>query len=78
MGRNFVIDKYIADFCCYKNRLIIEIDGGQHNESKNIFNDKKRQEDLEKLGYRILRVWNDEINENLEGVAEIILERLRS
>ena len=76
--RQFVIGNYIVDFCCYKNKLIVELDGGQHNESVNILKDKQRQKYLEKLGYKILRVWNNEINENIEGLAERILELLRT
>lgn len=76
--RQFVIDKYIVDFCCYKHRLIIELDGGQHNELINLTKDLEREKFIKKLGYRILRVWNNEIDNNLEGVAEQILTLLKA
>jgi adenine-specific DNA-methyltransferase len=73
-----VIDSYIVDFCCYKHKLIIELDGGQHNEAENMQKDKHRQEYLEKLGYRVLRVWNNEINDNIDGLGEKIFEILEN
>lgn len=62
------IDKYIVDFVCYSKMLIIELDGGQHNEQKNIISDKERTKVLESFGYKVIRFWNNDINNNLEGV----------
>ncbi len=76
--RQFVIDKYIVDFCCYKHRLIIELDGGQHNELLNKAKDLKREQYLKILGYTVLRIWNHELSDNLEGVAERILALLKT
>lgn len=76
--RQFVIGKFIADFCCYKNKLIIEIDGGQHNQPENVVKDIAREKYLNNLGYKVFRVWNNEINDNLEGVAEKILDILET
>jgi very-short-patch-repair endonuclease len=59
------IGPYIADFCCLKSRLVIEIDGGQHDESKS---DAVRDAWLIKNGYRVLRVWNNDVTKNIEGV----------
>ena len=74
--RQFVIDsKYIADFVCLEKRLIIECDGGQHNQS---FGDTERDFYLEFQNFRILRFWNDEILENLEGVLSVIKKALES
>ncbi|OGE77951.1 MAG: hypothetical protein A2751_02820 [Candidatus Doudnabacteria bacterium RIFCSPHIGHO2_01_FULL_46_14] len=74
--RQFPIDKYIVDFCCLGKRLIIELDGSQHNEPKEIEKDRERSEYLEKQGFKILRIWNPEIDNNLEGVGQKILEML--
>ncbi|MDD3436080.1 MAG: endonuclease domain-containing protein [Candidatus Gastranaerophilales bacterium] len=64
--RQFVIDnKYIADFICLEKRLIIEIDGGQHCNNEN---DKIRDKYLKEQNFRVLRFWNNEILNNLEGV----------
>ena len=72
--RQFVIDsKYIADFVCLEKRLIIECDGGQHNQN---FDDIERNFYLESQNFRILRFWNNEILENLEGVLSVIKEAL--
>ncbi|MGX2972778.1 DUF559 domain-containing protein [Helicobacter sp. T3_23-1059] len=74
--RQFVIDsKYIADFVCLEKRLIIECDGGQHNQN---FEDIERDFYLESQNFRILRFWNNEILENLEGVLCVIKETLES
>ena len=66
--RQVPIGVYIADFCCNEKKLIIELDGGQHNEPNNIKYDKKRTKFLENEGYKIIRFWNNDINDNLEGV----------
>ena len=65
------IEKYIVDFICLDASLIVELDDGQHAES--VVYDEKRSAFLESLGYRVLRFWNSEVIENMEGV----LERLR-
>ena len=66
--RQVPIGVYIADFCCNEKKLIIELDGGQHNEPNNIKYDKNRTKFLENEGYKIIRFWNNDINDNLEGV----------
>jgi very-short-patch-repair endonuclease len=66
---------YIADFACHDARLIIEIDGGQHDRSSPV--EVKRTRFLEDQGYRILRFWNNEVLSNLEGVYAMIARDLR-
>jgi len=73
--RQVPIDFYIADFICFARRLIIELDGGQHAGSTS---DERRDTYLEREGFRVLRIWNNDIFENEEGVAELILSALRS
>jgi len=74
--RQFSIDnKYIADFVCLEKRLIIEIDGGQHNES---FTDVKRTFYLKKQSFIIVRFWNDEIDNNIEGCFEFLIDELNT
>ena len=63
------IDNYIVDFVCFENRLIIEIDGGQHAESEK---DIERDNYLSRNGFRVLRFWNNEVFKNIEGVLEVI------
>ena len=59
----------IVDFICKEAKIIIGIDGGQHNEPENIEYDKTRTEYLNNLGYKVIRFWNNEIYENIEGVV---------
>ena len=72
------IGPYIADFICQPIKLIIELDGGQHNENENIKYDEKRTEYLQNAGYIVLRIWNNEIFQNIESVVEKIIETANS
>ena len=63
------IGPYIVDFVHFAAGLIVEADGGQHNESER---DAKRDRWLESEGYRVLRFWNHDILENTEIVLEMI------
>ena len=67
--RQFPIGAYIADFACIELRLIIELDGGQHAESSA---DGERTRWIEANGYTVIRFWNNDMIENLEGVLETI------
>ena len=70
--RQVMIGEYVADFCCNEKKLIIEIDGGQHNELEKRKYDQERSEYFKRYGYGVLRFWNNEIDENIEGVLETI------
>ncbi|PWS31214.1 endonuclease domain-containing protein [Pedobacter paludis] len=70
--RQHPLHKYIADFYCHEAKLIIEIDGGIHNQVDNIEYDKNRSYELEELGIKVLRFTNDEVNESLEMVLNVI------
>ena len=72
--RQYKIGSYIADFCCLSKKLVIELDGGHHAEKINTIKDKEKQKYIENQGYKVLRFWNNEINDNLDGVLEKILE----
>lgn len=72
--RQYTFDKYIVDFICREKKIIIEIDGGQHNEFQNSEYDKSRTIFLNSLGYTVIRFWNNEIDENIEGVWDRIKE----
>ena len=73
--RQVPIGRYIADFVCHEARLIVEIDGGQHDLSAP--REAERSGFLQHEGYRILRFWNNEVLGNLDGVHETIAEELR-
>jgi len=68
--RQHPIGVYIADFVCIERKLIVEVDGGQHAEQ--IVEDKARTAWLEAQGYRVMRFWNNEVLQNIEGVLEAI------
>ncbi|CAM2843667.1 putative restriction endonuclease-like [Legionella steigerwaltii] len=72
--REYVIEQYIVDFVCREKKLIIEIDGGQHMEAVEY--DKLRTAHLETYGYTVLRVWNNDVLNHIDGVLEIILKAL--
>jgi very-short-patch-repair endonuclease len=61
---------YIADFVCWERRLIIELDGGQHAEQ--VAYDRRRDAWLRSEGYTVLRFWNNDVMQQLEGVLEQI------
>nr|WP_246218808.1 DUF559 domain-containing protein [Parasphingorhabdus halotolerans] len=67
------IGPFVGDFVCQDEKLIIEADGSQHAGSAY---DQKRDARLKSRGYSILRFWNNEIDKNLQGVLEAILEAL--
>ena len=71
-SRQKVLGRYIADFYSAEAKLIIELDGSQHFEDKNIQKDMRRTEFLEAYGLRIIRVANDEITKNFDGVCDYI------
>ena len=75
--RQYIIGNYIVDFVCREKKLIIELDGGQHNKTPNIEYDNIRTKYLEEQGYRVLRFWNNEIDENIDGVFSKIDETLQ-
>ena len=74
--RQLVIAGYIADFCCFDKKLVIELDGGQHNEKENQLNDLERTKILEAQGFQVMRFWNNEIDDNLDGVLDTIYIKL--
>jgi very-short-patch-repair endonuclease len=73
--RQVPIDFYIADFVCFAERLIVELDGGQHAASTS---DARRDAYLKAQGFRVVRIWNNELFTNEDGVAELILSALRT
>ena len=67
------LGNYIVDFVCFEAGVIVEVDGGQHNESGA---DAVRDAWLLSRGYRVLRFWNNDVLGNLDGVLTRILEAL--
>ena len=75
--RQKVIDNYIADFYCHEARLIIELDGSQHYEEKGLLKDKIRTEKIESRNLTVIRIPNNEVNNNFTGVCEYIDWRVK-
>jgi very-short-patch-repair endonuclease len=71
-SRQIAIGPFIADLVCRKERLVIEIDGGQHGDESDI----GRQHFIEMQGYRVLRFWNGQVMRDLDIVVAIILSAL--
>ena len=70
--RQSVIGTYIADFLCPQRALIVEVDGDTHDEGK----DRLRDDALAHLGYRVLRITNDDVMTNMDGVLTMITNAL--
>jgi len=74
--RQVPIGPYVADFACLKARLLIELDGGHHSKDDIACKDEARTRWLEKEGYRVVRFWNTELSENMNGVLDTIYAAL--
>ena len=68
--RQVSVGPYVADFACITHKLVIELDGGQHAENTQA--DAARTRILGARGFRVLRFWNNDVIENLDGIIETI------
>src|SRR5438445_3048886 len=73
--RQHPIGPFIVDFACTEHWLVVEADGGQHNENAA---DDRRTEWLARRGWRVVRFWNNDILAHTEAVLEAILAALRA
>ena len=71
-SRQKVLGKYIADFYSAAAKLVIELDGSQHYEDSNTVKDAERTAFLETYGLTVIRIPNNEVNQNFRGVCEYI------
>ena len=76
--RQKAIGAYIVDFYCQKAKLVIEIDGGQHIEQKNMESDQKRTEYFESIGLEVIRFTNHDVDNNFDGVCNEIVQTLNT
>ena len=67
---------YVVDFACFEARLIVEVDGATHSTEREIARDERRDVGLKADGFAVLRVMNDDVFNNLEGVMETIRLKL--
>jgi adenine-specific DNA-methyltransferase len=73
--RQVPIGNYIADFACLDAKLVIEVDGGQHDEQRRY--DERRDASIGALGFRVLRFWNNQVLGETDAVLEVILQALQ-
>ena len=71
--RQHPLEPFIVDFACLEERLVIEADGGQHDDSRD---DRRRTAWLERRGWRVVRFWNNDILANPAGVQDVVLQEL--
>jgi very-short-patch-repair endonuclease len=71
-------DGYILDFVCLAKRLIVEVDGGQHNRDDHAPIDRERDRHFEAQGFKALRFWNSDVDRNVSGVLERIDRELHA
>ena len=74
--RQVPFGEYIADFACYEKKIIIELDGSQHLEEKNLLKDRIRTEYLNDIGFTVFRFYNSDILNNLESVLTFLYNEL--
>ena len=75
--RETPIGRYIVDFLCWKQRLVVEVDGSQHYTEKGRQYDRKRDQFLGQQGFRVLRFSSSEVLNNTDGVLNTILEYIQ-
>jgi very-short-patch-repair endonuclease len=70
--RQHPIGPYVADFACVSARLVVEVDGATHWTEEQVAHDRRRTEYMAQMGWRLVRVTNTEVYENMDGVWELI------
>ena len=74
--RQHIIGCYIADFVCLRKKLVIEVDGGYHSQSEQAIKDYYRTADLERMGFKVIRFRNEDIETNISLVLDQIFNKL--
>jgi very-short-patch-repair endonuclease len=74
--RQHPVDKYVVDFVTIAGRLVVEVDGATHSTDREVAHDVRRTRTLEALGFRVVRVTNEDVRTNLDGVIEMIWREL--
>ncbi len=72
--RQCPIGPYFVDFACRELKIVVEVDGGTHSTEEEIARDTARSADLESRGYRIFRAQNQEVQDDLTGVLDTLLD----
>ena len=66
------VGKFIVDFVSFEKKIVIEVDGGQHNQKAEVKNDQRRDRWFKEQGFVVLRFWNNEVLKNTVAVLEKI------
>ncbi|MBL8895066.1 MAG: DUF559 domain-containing protein [Rhizobiales bacterium] len=75
--RQAPVGPYIADFLCREGGLIVEVDGATHSTAVELASDRRRTEALGTIGYRVIRVQNEEVIHGMDQTLALILEALK-
>jgi len=75
-ARQAPVDDYFVDFICRERKLVVEVDGATHGSEEEIAADAVRKSALKRFGYRIIRVTNADVRDNIDGVLESLLAAL--
>jgi len=75
--RQAPLGPFFADFLCREEKLVIEVDGATHSSDFELAYDRRREHYLREASYRIMRVTNDDVLRNLDGVCDTILALLQ-
>jgi very-short-patch-repair endonuclease len=74
--RQYSVGPYILDFYCLERRLAVEVDGGQHADVRGQEHDAQRDRYLRELNIRVIRFWDNDVLQNIEGIGERIKEEV--
>ncbi len=72
--RQHPFENYVLDFVCLEQRVVVEVDGGQHQEQAEA--DRRRTIVLERAGFRVVRFWNNEVLQEFDAVLQALLRVL--
>jgi len=75
--RQHPVGAFIVDFCCVEHKLIVELDGGQRGERPRAEADARRTRYLRARGYRVIRLWNNDVLSEPHAALEVVLEALQ-
>ncbi|MBT3479099.1 MAG: DUF559 domain-containing protein [Candidatus Marinimicrobia bacterium] len=76
--RQYSVDTHVVDFYCAEKRLAIELDGESHLSEKQQKKDQEKQNRLEENGIKLIRYWNTDIYENIDGVIEDLIHQINN
>src|SRR5262245_46181879 len=70
--------RFVVDVACLSEGLIVEVDGGTHSADAELRRDAARESYLRDQGFRVMRFWNADVSENMEGVMDTIIAELET